>query len=95
MWVQVLVQLKKEKWLPIFRKRHQIGHLDFRSSRLLTEGRYKKTRNWDSGGRWRMEKLVSNSSPKLGHFRAFFEGVETGKARQAKGFSVLASFLTR
>ena len=32
------VQLKKEKWLPISRKRHQIGHLDFRSFRLLTEG---------------------------------------------------------
>ena len=25
-------------WLPISRKRHQIGHLDFRSFRLLTEG---------------------------------------------------------
>src|SRR5258707_6856090 len=36
-WVQVWVQLKKEKWLPISRKRHQIGHLDFRSFRLLTE----------------------------------------------------------
>jgi hypothetical protein len=24
-WVQVWVQLKKEKWLPISRKRHQIG----------------------------------------------------------------------
>src|SRR5260370_38305159 len=35
-WVQVWVQLKKEKWLPISRKRHQIGHLDFRSFRLLT-----------------------------------------------------------
>src|SRR5213082_2502990 len=30
------VQLKKEKWLSISRKRHQIGHLDFRSFRLLT-----------------------------------------------------------
>src|SRR6266404_5104826 len=38
LWVQVWVQLKKEKWLPISRKRHQMGHLDFRSSRLLTEG---------------------------------------------------------
>jgi hypothetical protein len=38
LWVQVWVQLKKEKWLPISRKRHQIGHLDFRSFRLLTEG---------------------------------------------------------
>jgi hypothetical protein len=37
-WVQVWVQLKKEKWFPISRKRHQIGHLDFRSFRLLTEG---------------------------------------------------------
>src|SRR5206468_10278364 len=37
-WVQVWVQLKKEKWLPISRKRHQIGHLDFQSFRLLTEG---------------------------------------------------------
>ena len=36
-WVQVWVQLKKEKWLPISRKRHQIGHLDFRSFRLLTD----------------------------------------------------------
>ena len=36
-WVQVWVQLKKEKWLLISRKRHQIGHLDFRSFRLLTE----------------------------------------------------------
>ena len=38
LWVQVWVQLKKEKWLPISRKRHQIGHLDFQSFRLLTEG---------------------------------------------------------
>src|SRR5713226_7338445 len=38
LWVQVWVQLNEEKWLPIFRKRHQIGHLDFRSFRLLTEG---------------------------------------------------------
>src|SRR6266446_10264841 len=37
LWVQVWVQLKKEKWLPISRKRHQIGQLDFRSFRLLTE----------------------------------------------------------
>src|SRR5216684_8888023 len=37
LWVQVWVQLKREKWLPISRKRHQIGHLDFRSFRLLTE----------------------------------------------------------
>src|SRR5258707_3660311 len=36
-WVQVWVQLNEEKWLPISRKRHQIGHLDFRSFRLLTE----------------------------------------------------------
>jgi hypothetical protein len=36
-WVQVWVQLKKEKWLPISRKRHQIGQLDFRSFRLLTD----------------------------------------------------------
>src|SRR5712692_10475277 len=36
-WVQVWVQLKNEKWLPISRKRHQIGHLDFRSFRLLTD----------------------------------------------------------
>ncbi len=28
-WVQVWVQLKKEKWLLISRKQHQIGHLDF------------------------------------------------------------------
>lgn len=27
-----------ENWLPISRKRHQIGHLDFRSFRLFTEG---------------------------------------------------------
>jgi hypothetical protein len=31
------VQLKQEKWPPISRKRHQIGQLDFRSFRLLTE----------------------------------------------------------
>jgi hypothetical protein len=37
-WVQVWVQLKKEKWLPISRKRHQIGHLDFKAFQLLTEG---------------------------------------------------------
>ena len=37
LWVQVWVQLKEEKWLPISRKRHQIEHLDFQSSRLLTE----------------------------------------------------------
>ncbi len=37
LWVQVLVQLEREKWLPISHKRHQIGHLDLRSSRLLTE----------------------------------------------------------
>ena len=36
-WVQVWVQLKKEKWLPISRKRHQIGHSDFHLFRLLTE----------------------------------------------------------
>src|SRR6266436_387590 len=38
LWVQVWVQLKRKEWLPISRKRHQIGHLDFRSFRLLTEG---------------------------------------------------------
>ena len=27
-----------EKWLPFSCKRHQIGHLDFLSARLLTEG---------------------------------------------------------
>ena len=37
-WVQVWVQLENEKWLPISRKRHQIGQLDLRSFRLLTEG---------------------------------------------------------
>jgi hypothetical protein len=37
-WVQVRVQLKKEKWLPISHKRHQIGQFDFCSFRLLTEG---------------------------------------------------------
>ena len=42
-----------------------------------------------------MEKLVTNSSPKPGHFGPSLEGVKTGKARQAKGFSVLTSFLTR
>ena len=36
-WVQHWVQLERGKWLPISRKRHQIGHLDFRHSRLLTE----------------------------------------------------------
>jgi len=36
-WVQVWVQLGQGKWLPISCKRHQIGHLDFRSFRLLTE----------------------------------------------------------
>jgi len=36
-WVQVWVPLKMEKWLPISRKRHQIGQLDFRSFRLLTD----------------------------------------------------------
>ena len=36
-WVQVWVPLKMEKWLPISRKRHQIGQLDFRSFRLLTK----------------------------------------------------------
>jgi hypothetical protein len=33
-----LVQLERRKWLPIC-KRHQIGLLDFRSFRLLTQGR--------------------------------------------------------
>src|SRR6266404_2752775 len=28
---------QKKKWLPMSRKRHQIGHLDFRLPRLLTE----------------------------------------------------------
>ena len=28
---------KEGKWLPISRKRHQIGHLDFGLPRLLTE----------------------------------------------------------
>jgi hypothetical protein len=37
-WVQAWVQQNEEKWLPISRKRHQIGHLDFRLPRLLTEG---------------------------------------------------------
>jgi len=37
-WVQVWVQLKRERWLPISRKRHQIGQLDFGLFRLLTEG---------------------------------------------------------
>lgn len=27
-----------ENWLPISRKRHQVGHLDFRSFQLFTEG---------------------------------------------------------
>jgi hypothetical protein len=36
-WVQVWVQLENEKWLPISRKRHQIGQLDLRSFRLLTD----------------------------------------------------------
>jgi hypothetical protein len=31
------VQLKKEEWLPVSCKRHQIGHLDFWQPRLLTE----------------------------------------------------------
>ena len=35
--MHVWVQLKKEKWLPISRKRHQIGQLGFRSFRLLTD----------------------------------------------------------
>ncbi len=37
-WVQDWVQLRKEEWLRFSCKRHQIGHLDFQSFRLLTEG---------------------------------------------------------
>jgi hypothetical protein len=37
-WVQVRVQVRKEKRLPISRKRHQIGDLNFSLPRLLTEG---------------------------------------------------------
>jgi hypothetical protein len=37
-WVRDWVQLKQGKWLPISFKRHQTRHLDFWSSRLLTEG---------------------------------------------------------
>ncbi len=40
-------------------------------------------------------KLVTNSSPKLGRFRAFLRYSEFGKARQAKGFRLLRSNLTR
>ncbi len=36
--VQVWMRLKKEKWLPISPKRHQLGHVDFRQFRLLTGG---------------------------------------------------------
>jgi hypothetical protein len=28
-WVQDWVQLEKQEWLRLLRKRHQIGHLDF------------------------------------------------------------------
>jgi len=37
-WVRDWVHLRQAKWLPVSCKRHQIGHLDFWSSRLLTEG---------------------------------------------------------
>jgi hypothetical protein len=40
-------------------------------------------------------KLVTNSSPKLGRFMAFLQASESGKARQAKGFRLLTSKLTR
>jgi hypothetical protein len=30
--------VREGKWLPISWKGHQLGHLDFRHSRLLTEG---------------------------------------------------------
>lgn len=42
-----------------------------------------------------MEKPVTNSSPKLGHFGTFLNVVRTGKAKQANGFSFLTSLLTR
>lgn len=36
-WVQDWVQLKRKEWLRISGKRHQVRHLDFCHSRLLTE----------------------------------------------------------
>jgi hypothetical protein len=40
-------------------------------------------------------KLATNSSPQLGHLRAFFAMVRTGKAKQATRFSFLTTQLTR
>jgi hypothetical protein len=37
-WVRRWVHVKRDEWLRISGKRHQIGHLDFQSHRLLTEG---------------------------------------------------------
>lgn len=37
-WVQDWVQLERQEWLRVSCKRHQIGSLDFRRFRLLTEG---------------------------------------------------------
>jgi hypothetical protein len=41
------------------------------------------------------KKLVTNSSPKIGCFRRVLRYVVCGKARQAKGFRLLTSKLTR
>ncbi len=72
---------------------------------IKTQSRCSQTPNWAAstskdgsalqGLQPRREKLVTNSSPKLGHFGAFLGLVRTGKARQAKGFSFLTSRLTR
>src|SRR5208283_1388875 len=47
----------------------------------------KFTGSMRSGRAW--AKLVSNSSPKLGHFGALVEGLKTEETRQAKGLSDL------
>jgi hypothetical protein len=42
-----------------------------------------------------LQKLVTNSSPKIGCFRGVLRYMVCGKARQAKGFRSLTSKLTR
>src|SRR5256885_14917016 len=73
LWVQVWVQLKKEKWLPISRKRHQMGHLDFRSSRLLTEGLFTFT-DTPKLRTWARSAFVGSSQQMLSEliYRGFF-----------------------
>jgi hypothetical protein len=41
------------------------------------------------------QKLVTNSSPKIGRFRGVFRVSENGKARQLKGCRAFTSDLTR